>query len=58
MTRTTDLVAGLRDEGKSWAKKVEEYEKEATTVFGYVLLAAAFVSYASPFTSSCRASRR
>jgi dynein heavy chain len=54
ITRATDLVAGLGDEGQRWARKIEEYKVEATSVVGDVLLAAAFVSYAGPFTRSFR----
>jgi dynein heavy chain len=54
ITRATDLVAGLGDEGERWARKIEKYKVEATSVVGDVLLAAAFVSYAGPFTRSFR----
>ena len=52
--RATNLVAGLGDEGVRWGKKIEEYKEEATSVVGDVLLAAAFVSYAGPFTRPFR----
>ena len=54
ITRATDLVAGLGDEGIRWGKKIEEYKTEVKTVVGDVLLAAAFVSYAGPFTRPFR----
>ncbi|OHS95209.1 Dynein heavy chain family protein [Tritrichomonas foetus] len=54
ITRATELVAGLGDEGIRWAHKIEEYKEEVTTVVGDVLLAAAFVSYAGPFTRPFR----
>lgn len=50
ITRATNLVAGLLYKGARLAKKIEEYKEEATSVVGDVLLVAAFVSYAGPFT--------
>ena len=46
ITRATELVAGFGDECKRRAKPIEEYKKEAATVVGDGLLAAAFVSCA------------
>jgi dynein heavy chain len=54
ITRATDLVAGLGDEGERWKIKIGEYEQEKTSVVGDVLLAAAFVSYSGPFTRAFR----
>jgi dynein heavy chain len=54
ITRATDLVAGLGDEGERWKIKIAEYEEEKTSVVGDVLLAAAFVSYSGPFTRAFR----
>ena len=54
ITRATDLVAGLGDEGERWKVKIADYQQEQTSVVGDVLLAAAFVSYSGPFTRSFR----
>ncbi|KAK8861127.1 hypothetical protein M9Y10_012822 [Tritrichomonas musculus] len=54
ITRATDLVAGLGDEGERWKIKIADYQQEQTSVVGDVLLAAAFVSYAGPFTRAFR----
>jgi dynein heavy chain len=54
ITRATDLVAGLGDEGERWKIKIIEYDEEKTSVVGDVLLAAAFVSYSGPFTRAFR----
>ena len=54
ITRATDLVAGLGDEGERWKLRIAEYEEEKTSVVGDVLLAAAFVSYTGPFTRAFR----
>ena len=54
ITRATDLVAGLGDEGERWKVKIADYQEEQTSVVGDVLLAAAFISYCGPFTRAFR----
>jgi len=48
--RAINLVEGLGGEGERWKEKIAEANVEATTVVGDSLLAAAYVSYAGPFT--------
>ena len=52
--RAIDLVAGLGGEGERWKAKIAAFNEEITSVVGDSLLAAAFVSYAGPFTRAFR----
>lgn len=50
------LINALASEGERWAQTVEQLRKDYLVLTGDMLLAAAFVSYAGPFTSKFRAS--
>eukprot|EP00878_Enallax_costatus_P020623 GHUV01021808.1.p1 GENE.GHUV01021808.1~~GHUV01021808.1.p1 ORF type:complete len:1441 (+),score=543.76 GHUV01021808.1:4290-8612(+) len=49
------LINALASEGERWAKTVETLRANYDVLTGDMLLAAAFVSYAGPFTSKFRA---
>ena len=49
------LITALASEGERWALTVEQLRKDYEVLTGDMLLAAAFVSYAGPFTSKYRA---
>ncbi|KAJ9515913.1 hypothetical protein QJQ45_016901, partial [Haematococcus lacustris] len=49
------LITALASEGERWAMTVEQLRKDYEVLTGDMLLAAAFVSYAGPFTSKFRA---
>eukprot|EP00891_Asterochloris_glomerata_P001316 jgi/Astpho2/1316/Aster-06188 len=49
------LIAALASEGERWAQTVQQLRKDYQVLTGDMLLAAAFVSYAGPFTSKFRA---
>ena len=48
------LITALASEGERWALTVEQLRKDYEVLTGDMLLAAAFVSYAGPFTSKFR----
>ncbi|DBA86689.1 TPA: Dynein alpha chain, flagellar outer arm [Trebouxia sp. C0004] len=48
------LIAALASEGDRWALTVQQLRKDYQVLTGDMLLAAAFVSYAGPFTSKFR----
>ncbi|KAK9817742.1 hypothetical protein WJX72_001478 [[Myrmecia] bisecta] len=50
------LINALASEGERWAQTVQQLRKDYTVLTGDMLLAAAFVSYAGPFTSKFRGS--
>lgn len=50
------LINALASEGERWAQTVEQLRKDYLVLTGDMLLAAAFVSYAGPFTSKFRSS--
>ncbi|MEW5298846.1 MAG: hypothetical protein WDW36_001923 [Sanguina aurantia] len=50
------LITALASEGERWALTVQQLGKDYEVLTGDMLLAAAFVSYAGPFTSKFRAS--
>lgn len=50
------LITALASEGERWALTVEQLRKDYEVLTGDMLLAAAFVSYAGPFTSKFRSS--
>ncbi|KAK9867723.1 hypothetical protein WJX84_004647 [Apatococcus fuscideae] len=49
------LITALASEGQRWAETVQQLRKDYQVLTGDMLLAAAFVSYAGPFTSKFRA---
>ena len=49
------LISALASEGERWAATVEQLQLDFEVLTGDMLLAAAFVSYAGPFTASFRA---
>jgi dynein heavy chain, axonemal len=49
------LITALASEGERWASTVEQLKLDYEVLTGDMLLAAAFVSYAGPFTSTFRA---
>lgn len=49
------LINALASEGERWAVTVEQLKEGYNVLTGNMLLAAAFVSYAGPFTSTFRA---
>ena len=48
------LISALASEGERWARTVEQLKSDYEVLTGDMLLAAAFVSYAGPFTSEFR----
>lgn len=48
------LITALASEGERWATTVEQMKRDYEVFTGDMLLAAAFVSYAGPFTSAFR----
>jgi dynein heavy chain len=54
LDRAEKLVNGLSGERARWEISIRDYETDLTNLVGDVLIAAAFLSYAGPFTSEFR----
>lgn len=54
LDRAEKLVNGLSGERTRWEQSIKDYEVDLKNLVGDILLAAAFLSYAGPFTSNYR----